>query len=98
MVFYLLLEKKFVDGSYVSIYFDLLQVYVDGWVLKLNLYGNLCCENIVCYEMFKKLGYFVIEFLEYFVEYMLWFIKLGCDDFFVCYKVLLDEYFKCCVE
>lgn len=98
MVFYFELECKMVDGIYVNFYFELLVVYDVGQVLKFNIYGNECCQNIVCYEMFKKLGYFVIELLEYFVEYMLWFIKLGCEDLIVCYKVLLDEYLKCCVE
>lgn len=98
MVFYLELECKIVDGSYVNFYLELLAVYEVGQVLKLNIYGNICCQNIVCYEMFKKLGYFVMELLEYFVEYILWFIKLGCEDLIECYKVLLDEYLKCCVE
>mgnify|MGYP007064540976 CR=1 FL=1 len=56
MAFYLSLEKKLADGSYVSIYPDLLQAYADGRAPKPNLHGNPRCENIVRYEMLKKLA------------------------------------------
>lgn len=54
MAFYLSLEKKLADGSYVSIYPDLLQAYADGRAPKPNLHGNPRCENIVRYEMLKS--------------------------------------------
>lgn len=54
MAFYLSLEKKLADGSYVSIYPDLLQAYAEGRAPKPNLHGNPRCENIVRYEMFKS--------------------------------------------
>ncbi len=98
MAFYLSLEKKLADGSYVSIYPDLLQAYADGRAPKPNLHGNPRCENIVRYEMFKKLGYFVTESSEHFAEYTPWFIKPGRDDLIARYKVPLDEYPKRCVE
>lgn len=98
MAFYLSLEKKLADGSYVSIYPDLLQAYADGRAPKPNLHGNPRCENIVRYEMLKKLGYFVTESSEHFAEYTPWFIKPGRDDLLARYKVPLDEYPKRCVE
>ncbi len=98
MAFYLSLEKKLADGSYVSIYPDLLQAYAEGRAPKPNLHGNPRCENIVRYEMFKKLGYFVTESSEHFAEYTPWFIKPGRDDLIARYKVPLDEYPKRCVE
>ncbi|STV28639.1 alpha-galactosidase [Klebsiella pneumoniae] len=45
MAFYLSLEKKLADGSYVSIYPDLLQAYADGRAPKPNLHGNPRCEK-----------------------------------------------------
>ncbi|VEB51281.1 Alpha-galactosidase [Salmonella enterica subsp. enterica] len=42
-----------------------------------NIHGNERCQNIVRYEMFKKLGYFVTESSEHFAEYTPWFIKPG---------------------
>ncbi|WP_414477090.1 alpha-glucosidase/alpha-galactosidase [Klebsiella variicola] len=98
MAFYLSLEKKLADGSYVSLYPDLLQAYAEGRAPKPNLHGNPRCENIVRYEMFKKLGYFVTESSEHFAEYTPWFIKPGRDDLIAHYKVPLDEYPKRCVE
>lgn len=98
MAFYLELERKIVDGSYVNFYSELLAVYDVGQVSKSNIYGNIRCQNIVRYEMFKKLGYFVTESSEYFVEYISWFIKLGREDLIERYKVSLDEYSKRCVE
>ena len=41
--------------------------------------GQMCIrdsQNIVRYEMFKKLGYFVTESSEHFAEYTPWFICL----------------------
>jgi len=98
MAFYLTLEKKREDGSYVSIYPDLLQAYADQRAPKPNMHGNPRCQNIVRYEMFKKLGYFVTESSEHFAEYTPWFIKPGREDLIARYQVPLDEYPKRCVE
>jgi alpha-galactosidase len=59
---------------------------------------NSRCQNIVRYEMFKKLGYFVTESSEHFAEYTPWFIKPGREDLIERYQVPLDEYPKRCVE
>ena len=96
MAFYLSLEKKRADGSYVSIYPDKLQAFAEGRAPKHR--ENSRCQNIVRYEMFKKLGYFVTESSEHFAEYTPWFIKPGREDLIERYQVPLDEYPKRCVE
>ena len=98
MAFYLELEKKEADGQYRSIYPDLLNAYASGQAPKANIHGNPRCQNIVRYEMFKKLGYFVTESSEHFAEYTPWFIKPERADLIERYKVPLDEYPKRCVE
>ncbi|KHT62670.1 alpha-galactosidase [Photobacterium gaetbulicola] len=98
MAYYLTLEKKTEDGEYVSIYPDLLKAYEMGQAPKPNIHGNPRCENIVRYEMFKKLGYFVTESSEHFAEYTPYFIKPNRPDLIERYKVPLDEYPKRCVE
>ncbi|MFQ1040299.1 alpha-galactosidase, partial [Citrobacter koseri] len=72
--------------------------YEAGQAPKPNIHGNTRCQNIVRYEMFKKLGYFVTESSEHFAEYTPWFIKPGREDLIERYKVPLDEYPKRCVE
>lgn len=69
-----------------------------GQAPKPNIHGNPRCENIVRYEMFKKLGYFVTESSEHFAEYTPYFIKPNRPDLIERYKVPLDEYPKRCVE
>lgn len=98
MAFYLELERKTADGTYVDLYPELLAAYDAGQAPKPNIHGNERCQNIVRYEMFKKLGYFVTESSEHFAEYTPWFIKPGREDLIARYKVPLDEYPKRCVE
>ncbi|MGG5575364.1 alpha-glucosidase/alpha-galactosidase [Vibrio diazotrophicus] len=98
MAFYLDLERKESNGSYVNIYPELLKAYEKGEAPKSNPHGNPRCENIVRYEMFKKLGYFVTESSEHFSEYTPYFIKPNRSDLIQRYKVPLDEYPKRCVE
>ena len=98
MAFYLSLEKKQPDGSYTSLYPELHQAWADKRAPKPNMHGNPRCQNIVRYEMFQKLGYFVTESSEHFAEYTPWFIKPGRDDLIARYQVPLDEYPKRCVE
>lgn len=98
MAFYLELERKTADGAYVNLYPELLAAYESGQAPKPNIHGNTRCQNIVRYEMFKKLGYFVTESSEHFAEYTPWFIKPGREDLIERYKVPLDEYPKRCVE
>ncbi|XNM77255.1 hypothetical protein ACLK19_27840 [Escherichia coli] len=52
-------SAKTADGSYVNLYPELLAAYEAGQAPKPNIHGNTRCQNIVRYEMFKKLGYFV---------------------------------------
>ncbi|MCW2258091.1 alpha-galactosidase [Providencia alcalifaciens] len=98
MAFYLEIEKKGLDGKYTSIYPELLSAYESGIAPKDNIHGNLRCKNIVRYEMFKKLGYFVTESSEHFAEYTPYFIKPNRPDLIERYKVPLDEYPKRCIE
>ncbi|EHK0750976.1 alpha-glucosidase/alpha-galactosidase [Vibrio parahaemolyticus] len=98
MAYYLTLEKKIGQGEYVDIYPDLLQAFADGSAPKSGIHNNGRCENLVRYEMFKKLGYFVTESSEHFAEYTPYFIKPNRPDLIERYKVPLDEYPKRCVE
>ncbi|MDV6249808.1 alpha-glucosidase/alpha-galactosidase [Vibrio sp. EA2] len=98
MAFYLELERKDENGGYVSLYPELLNAYEKGTVPKPSIHNNPRCENIVRYEMFKKLGYFVTESSEHFAEYTPYFIKPNRPDLIERYKVPLDEYPKRCVE
>ncbi|WP_229612061.1 alpha-glucosidase/alpha-galactosidase [Vibrio parahaemolyticus] len=98
MAYYLTLEKKIGQGEYVDIYPDLLQAFADGRAPKPGIHNNGRCENLVRYEMFKKLGYFVTESSEHFAEYTPYFIKPNRPDLIERYKVPLDEYPKRCVE
>lgn len=54
MAFYLELERKTADGSYVNLYPELLAAYEAGQAPKPNIHGNTRCQNIVRYEMFKS--------------------------------------------
>ncbi len=98
MAFYLELEKKDANGEYHSIYSALLNAFNNGSAPKPNTHGNPRCENLVRYEMFKKLGYFVTESSEHFAEYTPYFIKPNRPELIERYKVPLDEYPKRCVE
>ncbi|XNM53012.1 hypothetical protein ACLK2I_22780 [Escherichia coli] len=82
----------------MNLYPELLAAYEAGQAPVANIHGNTRCQNIVRYEMFKKLGYFVTESSEHFAEYTPWFIKPGREDLIERYKVPLDEYPKRCVE
>lgn len=98
MAYYLTLEKKTEQGDYVDIYTDLLAAFESGQAPKPGLHHNGRCTNLVRYEMFKKLGYFVTESSEHFSEYTPYFIKPNRPDLIERYKVPLDEYPKRCVE
>lgn len=52
--------------------------------------------NLVRYEMFKRLGYFVTESSEHFSEYVPWFIKRDRPDLIEQFNVPLDEYIRRC--
>lgn len=98
MAYYLTLEKKDEQGNYVDIYPDLLDAFERGEAPKPGLHHDGRCTNLVRYEMFKKLGYFVTESSEHFAEYTPYFIKPDRPDLIERYKVPIDEYPKRCVE
>jgi len=52
--------------------------------------------NLVRYEMFKRLGYFVTESSEHFSEYTPWFIKRDRPDLIEKFNIPLDEYIRRC--
>lgn len=58
--------------------------------------GNAPDWNLVRYEMFKRLGYFVTESSEHFSEYVPWFIKRDRPDLLEEFNVPLDEYLRRC--
>lgn len=97
MAFYLDLEKRDENNVYHNLYPELLKAFNEGTAPKHNDH-NPRCQNIVRYEMFKKLGYFVTESSEHFAEYTPYFIKPNRPDLIERYQVPLDEYPKRCVE
>jgi alpha-galactosidase len=52
--------------------------------------------NLVRYEMFKRVGYFVTESSEHFSEYTPWFIKRDRPDLIEQFNIPLDEYIRRC--
>src|SRR5688500_6465210 len=82
MAFYLRFES---DG--VDLYPDLHRVYDEG---------RAPVDNLVRYEMLKRLGYFVTESSEHFAEYVPWFIKRDRPDLIEQYEIPLDEYLLRC--
>jgi alpha-galactosidase len=97
MAFYLNFERRLPDGSYRSLYPDLLKGYREGRFPKPS-HWNPRCPNKVRYEMLTRLGYFVTESSEHFAEYTPWFIKEGREDIIEKFGIPLDEYPKRCVE
>ncbi len=97
MAFYLNFEHRQKDGTYRSLYPDLLQGYEEGRFPKPS-HWNPRCPNKVRYEMLKRLGYFVTESSEHFAEYTPYFIKDGREDIIEKFGIPLDEYPKRCVE
>lgn len=98
MAYYLTLEKKTEQGEYIDLYPDLLAAFESGQAPKPGQHHKGRCVNLVRYEMFKKLGYFVTESSEHFSEYTPYFIKPNRPDLIERYKIPLDEYPKRCVE
>ena len=97
MAFYLQFEHHQKDGSYKSLYPDLLKGYSEGRFPKPSSW-NPRCPNKVRYEMLKRLGYFVTESSEHFAEYTPYFIKDGREDLIEKFGIPLDEYPKRCIE
>ncbi|MFV0431169.1 MAG: alpha-glucosidase/alpha-galactosidase [Alphaproteobacteria bacterium] len=97
MAFYLNFERKTAEGTYENLYPKMLKAYEEGKVPKFRE-SDPRCQNIVRYEMFKHLGYFVTESSEHFAEYTPYFIKPNRPDLLKQYQVPLDEYPKRCVE
>ena len=82
MAFYLKFER---DGQ--DLYPEIRRVLDEGRVPPTNL---------VRYEMFRRLGYFVTESSEHFSEYVPWFIKRDRPDLIEAFNIPLDEYIRRC--
>jgi alpha-galactosidase len=86
MAFYLHFERR-ANGEVQDLYPLIRKVYDEGRAPEWNL---------VRYEMFRRLGYFVTESSEHFAEYTPYFIKRDRPDLVEKFNVPLDEYIRRC--
>lgn len=86
MAFYLHFQRR-VGNEVEDLYPLIRKVYDEGRAPEWNL---------VRYEMFRRLGYFVTESSEHFSEYTPWFIKRDRPDLIEKFNVPLDEYIRRC--
>ena len=86
MSFYLRFEKK-QKGIKKDLYPRLREIAEQGSMPK---------DNLVRYEMLKRLGFFVTESSEHFSEYTPWFIKRDRPDLIDEFNIPLDEYITRC--
>ena len=97
MAFYLRFEQVQKDGSRKDLYPELLRGFQAGRIPKESAW-NPRCPNLVRYEMFRHLGYFVTESSEHFAEYSPYFIKSHRPELIETFRIPLDEYPKRCIE
>ena len=86
MAFYLRFERH-ADGGVEDLYPLIRQVAAEG---------RAPSWNRARYDMLMRLGYFVTESSEHFVEYVPWFIKRDRPDLIKQYHIPLDEYIDRC--
>ena len=82
MAFYLTFEREGVD------LYPLIRDVLDE--------GRVPDWNLVRYELFKRVGYFVTESSEHFAEYVPWFIKRDRPELIEEFNIPLDEYIRRC--
>ncbi len=87
MAFYLNFWRRTPDGGVEDLYPYIQRVIDEGRVPE---------DNMVRYEMFRRLGYFVTESSEHFSEYVPWFIKRDRPDLLEKFNIPLDEYIARC--
>jgi alpha-galactosidase len=87
MAFYLNFWRRTSDGGVEDLY-PYIQRVIDE--------GRIPEDNMVRYEMFRRLGYFVTESSEHFAEYVPWFIKRDRPDLLERFNIPLDEYIHRC--
>ncbi|MCU0508104.1 MAG: alpha-glucosidase/alpha-galactosidase [Anaerolineae bacterium] len=87
MAFYLNFWRRTPNGGVEDLYPYIQRVIDEGRVPE---------DNMVRYEMFRRLGYFVTESSEHFAEYVPWFIKRDRPDLLEKFNIPLDEYIHRC--
>ena len=103
MAFYLQFGKRMPDGSTVDLYPRLRELSqkiakgddkLSSRAREKRPEGHRMeyLAERVRYEMLNRLGYFVTESSEHFVEYVPWFIKRYREDLLEQYQIPLDEY------
>ena len=97
MAFYLRFEQIQKDGSRRDLYPELLRGFQEGRIPKESSW-NPRCPNLVRYEMFRYLGFFVTESSEHFAEYTPYFIKSHRPELIETFRIPLDEYPRRCIE
>jgi alpha-galactosidase len=60
--------------------------------------GRVPEDNLVRYEMLRRIGYFVTESSEHFAEYVPWFIKRDRPELIDRFNIPLDEYPRRCEQ
>ena len=86
MAFYLSFEHR--NGKGVEDLYPLIRKVLDE--------GKAPDWNLVRYELFKRVGYFVTESSEHFAEYVPWFIKRDRPEMLEEFNIPLDEYIRRC--
>ncbi|MFO6427921.1 hypothetical protein ACLBOM_33550 [Escherichia coli] len=99
MAFYLELERKTADGSYVNLYPELLAACIKQGRHRSRIFMAILAARILCAtKCSKSWATSSRNRGRHFAEYTPWFIKPGREDLIERYKVPLDEYPKRCVE
>jgi len=89
VAFYLKFEKVLADGSREDLYPRLKAIAEHGPVPD---------EDLVRFEMLRRVGHFVTESSVHFSEYNSWFLKRGRQDLLDKYKLRLGEYLYRCQD
>jgi alpha-galactosidase len=89
VAFYLKFEKVLANGGVEDLYPRLKQIALNGPVPD---------EDLVRFEMLRRVGHFVTESSVHFSEYNSWFLKRGRQDLLDKYKLRLGEYLYRCQD
>lgn len=89
VAFYLRFEKVLADGTTEDLY-PRLKAIAEA--------GTAPDEDLVRFEMLRRVGHFVTESSVHFSEYNSWFLKRGRQDLLDKYKLRLGEYLYRCQD